>query len=261
MKEQTTYVTGASGFLGSYLTSRLDSYIPIPHRQIPMKHFSDARRVFFLSTYGNMAYHDNDDKVIQANVSDLIEVVRWIDWEKIESFVFISSSSVKRRVQTIYSRTKKAAEEILMSFMDKYNAPISIIRPLSITGVGEQQEHLIPKLIDSCLHGTAMPFVKDAYHDYIDVEDVTDGILKLSDAGARGVFELGTGSSVSNQEVKELVEKITGKKANTTLVDNMRKYDDKEWVSTNLKARGYGWMPKKTLEQSIKEMVEYARNQ
>jgi nucleoside-diphosphate-sugar epimerase len=97
-------------------------------------------------------------------------------------------------------------------------------------------------------------------HDYIDVDDVVEGILNLSYLGIKGIYELGSGKSHSNQEVLEIVEKVTGKKANINKVDTLRSYDTKDWKSTNLKARGYGWLPKKSLEQSIREMVKAYEN-
>jgi nucleoside-diphosphate-sugar epimerase len=156
----------------------------------------------------------------------------------------------------MYSRTKKAAEEILFSYMDKYNMPICIVRPFSVTGVGEQDTHLIPTLIRSCLRGEFMNFVSHPTHDFIDVEDVVSGLINLSDHQAKGVFELGTGRKHTNQEVLEMVEKATKKKANLNRVDQLRMYDNKEWVSSNYKARGYGWLPAKSLKLSIKEMVD-----
>jgi len=67
---------------------------------------------------------------------------------------------------------------------------------------------------------------------------------------------VGWGKSYSNQEVLDLVEKITKKKANITHVESMRPYDNFQWKATNFKARSWGWLPTKSLEQSIKEMVE-----
>ena len=253
MKE---YVTGSSGFVGRHLTERLDNFVAIPHEKIQTFKYKPFKKFFFLSSYGNMATHTEDDLIIKANVSDLIHVVTNTNWENgIESFVYISTSSVTRKVQTMYSRVKKASEEILLSFMEKYNAPICIIRPFSITGVGEQKEHLIPKLIDSCLNGTPMPFDPDPVHDFIDVEDMVNGILTLSGKHTKGIFELGTGQGYSNQLVKQIVEKVTGKKANVHIVKNLRSYDSVDWVSRNFSARQHGWQPIKSLEQSIKEMV------
>jgi nucleoside-diphosphate-sugar epimerase len=258
-----TFLTGASGFIGKNLCNHLyllgDDYVTVPHDEIVNTDWSQATKVFFLSAYGNMSTHTDSGKILRANVIDLCFVLESLDWSKIESFVFVSTSSVRLRRQTMYSRTKKAAEEILLSYMEKYDAPITIIRPLSVTGRGEQKEHLIPKLIDSCLNGTEMPFVVDATHDFIDIEDLTNGIINLSGNHAKGIFELGTGKSVSNGEVLSLIEKATNLLPNLTVVEKLRDYDNEKWVCENFKARGWGWLPAKSLELSITEMVNDAR--
>lgn len=250
------YVTGARGFIGTHLIEKLDDYVSVPHFEIYKTDFSPATRVFFLSAYGNMSDHENEKAIVRANILDLIHVLNSVNWEIIESFVFVSTSSVKLKVQTMYSRTKRAAEEILLAYMEKYNAPITIIRPFSVTGVGEQEGHLIPTLIRSVKNDTFINLSPDPKHDFIDVEDVVDGILNLSQFHARGIYELGTGVSYSNKEVLRLVEKILDKQSEVTIVHGMRPYDNETWVSTNFKSRNWGWSPKKSLEDSIKEMVD-----
>ena len=108
--------------------------------------------------------------------------------------------------------------------------------------------------------GETINLVPEATHDFIDVEDVVDGILALSKNRQRGIFELGTGKSYTNQEVLEIVEKATGKKTKVNYVKNMRPYDNPEWFSVNYKARSYGWYPKKTLKDSVSEMVKAYKN-
>lgn len=258
MKE--TYVTGARGFLGRHLTSKLDAFRAVPYEEIDSTNFYPFDRLFFLSAYGNMAYHTEDGAVVKANVLDIARILSQIDFSKgfdsFHSLIYVSSSSVKLPTQTLYSRSKNAAEQLLLAFAEKYNAPICIVRPFSITGVGEQPEHLIPKLIRSCLEGEVMDFVEEPVHDFIDVEDVVSGILALSKNRQKGIFELGTGVATSNLEVLHTVEQVTGKKANVRRVKNMRTYDYTDWFSVNFKARSYGWMPKKTLKDSVTEMVE-----
>ena len=100
-----------------------------------------------------------------------------------------------------------------------------------------------------------MDLVPSPTHDFIDVEDLVDGILNLSSNQAKGIFELGTGIKTSNEEVMELVQEATGKRANVNMVNQLRDYDNENWVSTNFRARSFGWLPKKTLQVSIKEMV------
>jgi len=251
-----SYITGASGFIGSHLVKALNKVICIPHKEIMKTKLEPFDSLYFLSTYGNMYFHTDDRKIIQANISDLIYLLLEADCDY-KSFVYMSTSSVELPVQTMYSRTKKAAEEILLSFIDEYDLPICIIRPFSITGVGEQKEHLIPTLIRACFTGEAVDFVPEPRHDYIDVQDVVSGILKLSTAKARGIFELGNSFPVSNAEVLKLVEETTDRKVNISLVDSIRSYDSDDWYSRNYKLKNlYNWIPCISLRQSIKAMVE-----
>lgn len=248
-----SYLTGL-GFLGEHLFKKVRP-TAIPHQDILSTNFSDFDYFYFLSAYGNINGQVDSQKIMRANIIDPSYTIEQVKDKKFKSFVFMSTSSVKLKHQTMYSRTKRAAEEILLSYMEQYNLPICIIRPFSITGVGEQPEHLIPTLIESCLTGKLMNFVPEPTHDYIDVEDVVDGIISLSTNGARGIFELGTGVTYSNDQIRLLVEKATGKKANINQVNTLRPYDNEDWVSTNFKSRGYGWAPKKTIADSIMEMV------
>ena len=252
------YITGSHGFLGTHLLQALKGreITPIPHTKIKTTKLKLFDNFFFLSAYGNMYPHKNDKKIIQANVSDLIKIVLQVDGQPFNSFVYMSTSSVKLPKQTMYSRTKRASEEILLSFAEKYHKPFCIIRPYSITGVGEQKEHLIPTLIRSCLEEEQVNFVPDPVHDFIDVDDVAAGIVNLSSHHARGIFELGSGRKHTNRQVLEIVEAVTGKKANINIVGQLRLYDNEDWVSSNFRARSYGWLPQKTLEQSIVEQVE-----
>ena len=251
-------LTGASGFLGKNLIERIskEKIIILPHEEIKVTTIKPFSRFFFLSAYGNMAHHDDDDKIIQANLLDLVDMATQAKRFEFDSFVFISTSSVKLKYQTLYSRTKKAAEEVLLALAEKHNLPFCIIRPYSITGVGEQKEHLIPTLIRAAMTGEIIDFVAKPVHDFIDVSDVVEAIINLSDHGVRGIYEVGTGMACSNQQVREIVERITGKPISVRLVSKMRDYDNEEWVYKNYRARSFGWLPKKSLEDSIRGMVE-----
>lgn len=254
------YLTG-EGFVGKHIKSRLLNELPldythIPHDRIKNTKINNFDYFFFLSTYGNLAHHSDESMVYKANIEDLIATIRQLPDLRFRSFLFMSTSSVKLKTQTTYSRSKRAAEEILLATMEKFNLPICVVRPFSITGYGEQAEHLIPTLIRAAYSGEQVNLVPKPTHDYIDVQDVVDGMMSLVENGARGIFELGTGIKTSNEEVLRIVEKLTGKKIKVNIINNLRDYDSDNWISTNFKARGYGWLPKKTLEQSIKEQID-----
>ena len=249
------YITGANGFVGSHLVKALDNPICIPHADIMDTKLEPFDNLYFLSTYGNMYFHTNDRKILQANVLDLIHLLREVEKFNFKSFVYMSSSSVELEVQTMYSRTKKIAEEILSDYIEEYNLPICIIRPYSITGVGEQKEHLIPTLIRSCFTGEPVNFVPEPRHDYIDVKDVVPDILQLSSTSSKGIFKLGNSFPVSNAEVLKLVEEATGRKANINIVDSLRSYDSKDWYAKDYISRD-NWTQRIPLRDTIKAMVE-----
>lgn len=251
-----SYITGSNGFIGSHLFKSVPDLFPIPHDAIQNIEILPFDNFYYLSSYGNMWGQDDINETIEANTVDLIHILKQASKFQFKSFVYLSTSSVKLDYQTPYSRSKNASEQILLAYMEKYKLPICIIRPFSVTGLGEQKEHLIPKLINSCMTGELVNFVPTATHDYIDVQDVVSAIIQLSKRSVHGIFELGLGNMVSNQEVLELVEKTTRKKANINIVESLRPYDNTDWFSTNYKARSWGWLPKVTLKDSIKSMVQ-----
>lgn len=220
----------------------------IKHGRIKPEYFENGGPVFFLSTYGNMAHHADNYMMVKANVLDVLSVLKAYDGY----LLYMSSSSVMLQIQTPYSRTKRAAEEILLAFPE---LKFCIVRPYSVTGVGEQKEHLIPTLIRSCMEGEEMPFDPYPVHDFIDVEDVVDALVEFAEHEHSGVFELGNGIPYTNQSVKEIVEEVTGKKANLKDSGRLRDYDSSAWYCQKPSIKG-----KKSLIVSIQEMVEeYAK--
>ena len=238
MHQNNIFVRG-KGFVGDRLIKMGGEYLPRDFR-------GKYKTIIYTAGYGN--YYDQKDTYETYKVN-VLEAIRAM--ESCEQFVYISTSSVSLPVQTSYSHSKKTMEEIIG------NRGI-VIRPSSITGIGEQDKHLIPTLIRSCLNNEKMPFVSEPTHDFIDIEDFCQGVLYIVERFEKfegNIINLSSGINYSNEKVKEIVENITKKKANTFEVANMRKYDTKEWVvKPNIN------FAKKTLFQSIKEMYEAENN-
>lgn len=245
-----TIVTGGNGFIGSHLIKKLPHAVHLPHEEIDAW-TSNAEQIFFLSTYGNMANHTDRAEMLKANFLDVLSMLREFDgW-----ICYMSSSSVLLPVQTPYSRTKRIGEEIIQSLS---GLKFCIVRPYSVTGVGEQKEHLIPTLIRSCMEGVPMDFDASPVHDFIDVEDVVDGLIDLAKNQATGIHEFGRCMPYSNDDVKELVEEATGRKANIQSHMPLRSYDNQDWFC---ESPSEYFISSKHLMDSIEEMVEAYKNE
>ena len=247
-------ITGSRGFIGSHLRERLDheDTLCIPHEDLvgfPAK-FA-AKRFFYLASYGTIHGQNDWHEMVASNV--IVPIGAYADWSGGDDgkFIFVSTSSVNLPYQTTYSRCKRAAEEALLAANDPR---ITIVRPYSITGVGDLKERLIPRLIHAAFTGETIPFYPEGVHDWVDVEDFVDGLLMATQIRP-SILELGRGVKITNAEVLVMVEVASKKKINTTPMPG-RPYDNCDWCCKDSVARNYGWMPKKPLSKSIREMIE-----
>ena len=246
------YVTGSNGFIGNHLCSVLLNFIRGSRTTVN----GGAKHIVDLASYGNLVSQTDIEEIYKVN---LYRVKMLLEFSKgYDSLILTSTSAIQQPKPNSYTTSKGLMEKFAMDFVHQRKLPIVVIRPSSVTGVGEQKEHLIPKLIRSCLYGEEMPFVESPVHDFIAVEDVVSAILFLEENidNCKGrVWNVSTGVGYSNKEVKELVEKVIGKEANVKLVDSLREYDSIDWIVDNSQLVGLGWKPIKTLEETICSMV------
>ena len=239
-------LTGSSGFLGSALSAELSNQgfkvTPLTRdwETIP----KDTKYIYYLATYGNMYDQTDEEEIFRVNVAGTYRLLKATEEIPYKRMVYVSSSSVLLPNQTAYSKAKCQAEV----FCESFRKPISIVRPYSVTGVGEQESHLIPTLIRAAYSGEEVPFVPTPRHDFIDIEDVVRNLISISQA-SRGTYPIGSGKSYSNQEVLAMVEYVTGKTINTREVESLRSYDTTDWKAPYSVAH-------KPLLQSIGEMVK-----
>lgn len=207
------------------------------------------------SAFGNMSTQEDPYETVRANITllhNLLEASKNLDYK---AFINFSTSAIQLPTQTLYSTTKAMGEQLSTFYAKTYDKPIVNVRPFSVTGVGEQESHLIPTLIRAAYTGEEVPFVPEPTHDFVDIGDVVfciDYMTSKPHLFVKGqTIELGTGKSYSNAHVLSLVEEVTGKPIKTKEVKGLRSYDSVYWVSKE----PYMLDPK-PLEQSINEMVE-----
>lgn len=267
MKNKRILITGSHGFIGQTLMKRL-----LPGNTLQVVFRSDWYEAGFkeklvefnpdiiihAGAYGNHSSQTDELETFEANIVKTFMLLRDTIDIPYEAFINISTSRHILDCDSLYGATKMCGEYLARSFAKKYQKPIISVRPASITGKGEQPAHLIPQLIESCLTGKEIPFVGWPEHNFLDVQDLVDAIILLATKAKdyrKLSFSVGGDRTYSNEEIKRIVEFMTGMKANVKKVISMRSYDSTDWNVDSTLIRSFGWKPKVSIEQSIEEQV------
>lgn len=274
MAKLVSVISGINGFIGKHLADYLfkkgHKVTGIPRGLLldpkGLEDFIEEANpdyIFHLATAGNIYGEHNDDEVFIANIFGAYNLLASIRNREIKGFINISTSSVNL-YPTMYSATKLSAEHLCEAVSLKYNKPIATIRPYTIFGIGEQEKHLIPTIINSIKTQKEMDFVAGPVHDYVYVSDLVEAIwLVAQDADKyKGVaIDVGSGDQYTNQEVLTILEGLSGTKANIKVVDEMREYDTLKWSADTKIIEEIGWSPKISLAEGLKLEYDWYKEQ
>lgn len=276
-------ICGAGGFLGRYLVNYLTT-IGKQVTQLPRYHLYTVDslhnylkllqpfRIYYLSAYGNLHGQDDINEMYNAIVKRflvVLEATKDLDCQGIittgstSEYGFVTEPMREDMLiipNSFYGAAKAAATHLAQAWAIQYNKPVIVYRPASIIGIGEHSIHLIPKIIRSCLKGEGIEFIGGPTHDYINAQDVVRAIVLLLERlnDTKGIYNVGTGIQWSNQQVLEMIEDITGKKANIIGKKELRDFESSEmWVTNSSKLQALGWEPEISLYDSLKEMVTH----
>jgi len=265
------FITGSTGFIGQNLARVL-----LNHDLYLYKRGEDIEEAVSLFKpeiiYHLAAETSNEQKMYESNVvltQRLVDACRPLDYM---AFICMGSSSEygikdgpmkesdKCDPTTLYAKTKLLATQYCQFEAQTANKNIMVIRPFSPYGDGESSRRLIPRLIDSCLYHRHVDLY-EGNHDFIHVSDLVIALLSFAYKILPGeVINIGTGIQTSNLEVLEMVEKLTGERANVTMHNEMLKpTDSKIWVADIEKALTFGWKPAVTLEEGLRRAVNEVR--
>jgi nucleoside-diphosphate-sugar epimerase len=232
--------------------------------------------IFHLASYGNSSEDTNLNEMINVNIvglKNLLEATRNINYK---AFIITGSSSEygfknsKMKESDIlepnsyYSATKASATLIAQSFALLSNKPIFIARLFSVYGPYEEQNRLIPTAIRLGLKNKEISVTKgDVRRDFIYVEDVVEGLLKMAKKHLKygEIINLGTARQYENNEIIKIIGKIINQKLKTKIGNfPKRSWDTNYWVSDNRKAkRLLSWLPKYSLENGLKKTVDWIK--
>lgn len=170
--------------------------------------------------------------------------------------------------QSPYSASKIGADKIAESFYRSFDTPVAIIRPFNTYGPRQSARAVIPTVISQALAG--LPELKlgmlSPVRDLSYVKDTVSGFLAVaqSDACLGETTNVGYGKGITIGDLAQRILDVCGCSDIPIVSDEQRIRPEKsevhELICANAKAKERcGWEPQWSLEDGLKETVEFVR--
>ncbi len=175
--------------------------------------------------------NDDPGKAYQCNVAGTANVLEMARRNNIKKIIFASTAaiyeydpipfkeSVLPKPTLIYALTKKAAEDLCQSYRDMYGMDITVLRFFNVYGPHmdfRPPSYLISYIIGCLIKGKQPVLHSDGRQsrDFVYVTDVASicEIVMTHKNAKNEVFNVGSGTSISVQEIFDIIAKSMGEK-------------------------------------------------
>lgn len=159
-----------------------------------------------------------------------------------------------------YAVHKLTMEHYCRVFTELYSLPTVCLRYFNVYGPHQDPNSeyaaVIPKFIQRVLEGKPLTIFGDGEQsrDFVFVKDVAKANLLLAESDATGVFNIGTGESISLNTLAECILQLTGKNIEITHKEP-RLGDIRESLADISKVESFGYRPEFSLSGGLKQMI------
>jgi dTDP-glucose 4,6-dehydratase len=166
------------------------------------------------------------------------------------------------RPSSPYSVAKAAGDLHIPAYSRTFGVNASITRGSNTYGPHQYPEKLIPLFVTNALDGEPLPLYGDGrqVRDWLHVEDHCAGIELVLHEGRPGeAYNIGGGDEHENIEIARRIIELTG--ADPALLRHVddRPGHDRRYALDTAKLRALGWAPQRSLEEGLRETVEWYR--
>lgn len=222
-------VYGASGFVGSRFCNLYPHSVVKQEREKRKPKTKDI--LYFISTVDNYNVHTNITLDVETNLKVLCEVLDYcrdsnITFNFISSWFVYGETSLPAKEEYhcdptgFYSITKKAAEDLLISFCRTYKVNYRIMRLCNVMGVGDNKasskKNAISYMINSLKNGEDVYLYDDGtpVRDVMHVDDVCRAIKLICDVGnINEIYNVGSGQPTSIGDIIGKAKEYLGSKS------------------------------------------------
>jgi nucleoside-diphosphate-sugar epimerase len=273
-------VTGASGFIGSHLLSKLiddghtlhafDSKFGDITSEETWKKFPSSDIVIHLAakTFVPESWK-NPRKFMSINFLGTMQALEYcrINGSRLiylssymygDAKVLPISETAEISAKNPYALSKKLAEELCQFYRSNHNIDVTIFRPFNAYGANQASTFLIPSIIKQVVDGKSIQVMDLApKRDFIYIKDLVDAIsMVVNFKSGGGIFNLGSGVSHSVGNLIEIIQNLFGSSLPVISDNKKRAGEIMDTVADITLARqDLGWQPKFSLRDGLEDMI------
>lgn len=199
--------------------------------------------------------------------------------KSLEQIVFISSRSAIGEVLNAntsmgednafrpinpYGASKAAAEGLFYSNHHNTKIPLKICRMQPIYGPRGRNDMFVKRILHSIITGVEIQKygTGEGVRDWLYIQDAVDGIFAVLEFNTPfEIFNVGIGKATSTNQLIELCEKISGRKANITNVEAPPGDAHFAGIADCSKLKSIGWEAKVQIFEGIERTYRYMLEQ
>jgi UDP-glucose 4-epimerase len=262
-------ITGASGFIGSALISRLKNenieYIGLTRKKIDgltqiseYSDYSDVKNSILI----HLAQPNNLNNV--SNGCEEIELLQRLLSKNWSHIIYISSATVygdkiesPRSPDEVvfgyndYTKVKLKSESLIL------NKGGTCLRFSNIYGPNMSTENVISEIIFQCLNSEKI-IIKDKYptRDFLYIDDAVNAIIQAIKLKPLGIFNIGSGVGTVIEELTNIVLKFY--KEYDIPVFSIRKENGNSFLVLNIDKtkKELNWSPQVSLKQGLFKLLK-----
>ncbi len=277
-------ITGFSGFIGSYLTKKLQE---LQHELIlcdlsnginicNWDEIKEIKNLDFVVHLANLSYvpasYQEPKKFYEVNYLGTLNMLELCRLNNAKLIYFSSYMYGHPQYQPIdeqhpiqaynpYSQTKVICESLCEGYNRDFMVPVTIFRPFNIYGKGQNSDFLIPTIINQAKSGKII--IKDdrPKRDYIHVNDIVEAVSSAmfikNESSNYQIFNLGTGKSNSVKDVIDKVCQLYNHTVEYQCTNETRQNEVLDTIADISKIKNnLGWEPKISLFEGLKSMID-----
>lgn len=282
---ETILITGSEGFIGRALTTRLRSEgnLVIPFSKSlgndlmaksPFQDFKhhDIRIVFHLAAFPSVPMSwENPIACYEINTlatGKVAEFCRQIGACLIYLSTYVYGpphylpvdESHPVSPNNPYAHSKWMGEEICRFYANLFDMKMTILRPFNVFGPGQSESFLIPSIVGQWVRKKEVIVQSlTPKRDFLFVEDFIEACVVASrQASVGNVYNVGSGSSLSVNEVINCLEVIVGEKIIRKSLNQERPGEIADLISQSRLVEEGLWRPVTSFRKGLSQVVTEA---